>query len=394
MKNTLTKLMAVSALVAGGFAAPALAQDDPVKVGLILSLSGPGSVLGQEMQKGADLALEMLDGKLGGKAAEFIYEDDQRKPDVGKEAAERLTRSEDVDLVIGSSFSNVMMAIHRPITRAGKIVLSPNPAPAPLAGKGCDPNYFAVPFQNDQLAEAVGIHLTDKGVKSAFILAPNYQAGRDLLEGFKRTYKGEIVGEIYTPLEQTDFSAELTQVKSADPEAVFVFYPGGLGIQWVKQYAQAGMKEEIPLYSAFTYFNGAALNAIGEAGIGLQSAAQWTIDLPNQANQDFVAAFRAKYDSPPSDFAAMAYDTVRLIDSAVAKVEGNVDDTDALRAALHEADFASVRGEIKFNTNNHPIQNMYLAVVKDDGHGSFVAVSDGVIAENMIDSYVSECKMK
>lgn len=393
MKKTMTKLAAVSAFVASGFAAPVSAEEDAVKVGLILSLSGPGSVLGQEMQKGADLALEMLDGKLGGKAAEFIYEDDQRKPDVGKEAAERLTRSEDVDVVIGSSFSNVMMAIHRPITRAGKIVLSPNPAPAPLAGERCDPNYFAVPFQNDQLAEAVGLQLTKEGVKSAFILAPNYQAGRDLLEGFKRTYDGEILGEIYTPLEQTDFSAELTQVKSADPEAVFVFYPGGLGIQWVKQYAQAGLKDDIPLYSAFTYFNGAALNAIGEAGLGLRSAAQWTIDLPNEANQEFVKAFRAKYDSPPSDFAAMAYDTVRLIDSAVAKIDGNVDDTNALRAALHEADFASVRGEISFNHNNHPIQDMYLAVVEEDESGNFVAVSTGVIAEDMIDSYADQCDL-
>ena len=226
-------MLTASALIA--VCASAQAADEPVKVGLILSLSGPGSVLGQEMQKGADPALEMLDGKLGGRPGEFIYEDDQRKPDIGKEAAERLTRSENVDVVIGSSFSNVMMAIHRPIIRAGKIVMSPNPAPGPLAGKDCASHYFAVPFQNDQLSEAVGLQLNKQGVKNAFILAPNYQAGRDLLEGFKRTFKGDIVGEIFTPLEQTDFSAELTQVKNANPDAVFVFYPGGLGIQWVKQ---------------------------------------------------------------------------------------------------------------------------------------------------------------
>lgn len=390
--NILLKSLIASAAIAAGV--PALAADDPVKVGLILSLSGPGAVLGQEMQKGADLALEMLGGKLGRRDAVFIYEDDQRKPDVGKEAAERLTRSEDVDVIIGASFSNVMMAIHRPIIRAGKIVLSPNPAPAPLAGADCDPNYFAVPFQNDQLAEAVGLQLNKQGVKSAFILAPNYQAGRDLLEGFKRTFKGEIVGEIFTPLEQTDFSAELTQVKSANPEAVFVFYPGGLGIQWVKQYAQAGLTESVPLYSAFTYFNGAALEAIGDAGLGLYSAAQWTIDLPNEANTEFVAAFREKYDAPPSDFAAMAYDAVRLIDSAVARLDGDIDDTKAFSDALHAADFASVRGDFKFNTNNHPIQDMYLAKVVKDDNGNYVSVSEGVIAEDMIDSYVGECAMK
>ncbi|KJS43105.1 MAG: hypothetical protein VR71_11605 [Roseovarius sp. BRH_c41] len=394
MKTSLTKFLALSALVAGGFVAGAQAEEGKVKVGLILSLSGPGSILGEEMQKGADLALELLDGKLGGQTAEFVYEDDQRKPDVGKEAAERLTRSENVDIVIGSSFSNVMMAIHRPITRAGKIVISPNPAPAPLAGENCDPNYFAIPFQNDQLAEAVGLHLSQQEVKSVFILAPNYQAGRDLLAGFKRTYDGEIVGEIYTPLEQNDFSAELTQVKSAAPDAVFVFYPGGLGIQWVKQYSQAGLKESTPLFSAFTYFNGAALNAIGEAGLGLQSAAQWTIDLPNDANQEFVDAFQTKYGTPPSDFAAMAYDAVRLIDSAVAEVDGHVEDTDAFRAAIRKADFASVRGDFEFNNNNHPIQNMYLATVQKDDNGNFIAVSDGVIVEAMKDSFAAECSME
>ena len=201
------------------------------------------------------------------------------------------------------------------------------------------------------------------------------------------------MGEIYTPLEQTDFSAELTQVKSIDPDAVFVFYPGGLGIQWVKQYAQAGLKDDTPLYSAFTYFNGAALNAIGEAGLGLKSAAQWTIDLPNDANQEFVEAFRAKYDSPPSDFAAMAYDAVRLIDSAAAKVD-DVDDTDAFRAALREADFASVRGEFKFNTNQHPIQAMYLATVEADEDGNYIAVSESVIEEAMEDSYAKDCSME
>lgn len=375
-------------------AATAQAADGPVKVGLILSLSGPGSVLGTEMKNGADLALEMLDGKLGDREAEFIYEDDQRKPDVGKEAAERLTRSEDVDVVIGSSFSNVMMAIHRPIVRADKIVLSPNPAPAPLAGKDCNANYFAVPFQNDQLSEAVGLQLNKQGVKNAFILAPNYQAGRDLLEGFKRTFEGEILGEIYTPLEQTDFSAELTQVKNADPDAVFVFYPGGLGIQWVKQYAQAGLKDDTPLYSAFTYFNGAALNAIGDAGLGLYSAAQWTIDLPNDANKEFVAAYRKKYDTAPSDFAAMAYDAVRLINGAVTDLDGDIGDTETFLKAIHAANFQSVRGKFKFNTNNHPIQDMYLAKVVKDDKGGFVAVSEGVIVEDMVDSYVDQCDMK
>lgn len=392
MKHIYRKLSA-STLALAVMSSAVMADEDPISVGLILSLSGPGAVLGTEMQNGANLALEMLGGQLGGRDAEFHYEDSQRLPEIGREAAERLTQSEHVDVVIGASFSNVMMAIHRPIMRSGTILLSPNPAPAPLAGEDCNENYFAVPFQNDQMAEAVGLHLNNTGVERVFILAPNYQAGRDLLTGFTRTFEGEIAGEIYTPLDQTDFSAELTEIRASDPDAVFVFYPGGLGIQFVKQYDQAGLRDEIPLYTAFTMFNGVALDAIGESGLGVYAAAQWTIDLPNEANQEFVAAYREAYGNPPSDFAAMAYDTVRLIDAAAGAVGGNVEDTDAFRDALRAADFESVRGDFAFNNNHHPIQDMYLSVVRADENGQFVSMTEELIVEDLHDSYADQCAM-
>ncbi|MET4806078.1 ABC transporter substrate-binding protein [Limibacillus sp. MBR-115] len=393
MKKTVRMAFAAAATVLTLGGSHVLAQDqDPVKVGFVLSLSGPGAVIGLDMQRGAELAIEELGGTIGGRAAEFIFEDDQRKPDVGKQAAERLVQSEKVDVVVGASFSNVMMAIHRPVTRAKTLLLSPNPAPAPLAGEDCSPYYFAVPFQNDQPAEAIGIHLNNIGVKTAFILAPNYQAGRDLLAGFKRHFKGELVGEIYTPLEQTDFSAELTEIRSANPEAVFVFYPGGLGIQFVKQYSQAGLKDSIPLHSAFTV-GGATLEAIGEDGLGVTSGSQWAYDLPNEANKAFVAAYRAKYNGIPSEFAAQAYDTIRLIDSAAKAVGGKVEDTDAMAAAIKSANFESVRGSFSFNRNNHPIHNMYLLVVKKNDAGELVASADSLIVKDMPDAYVDACPM-
>lgn len=385
-------LTGAAVLLAANLGAAVAQDSEPVKVGLVLSLSGPGAAIGEDMKRGAELAYEELGGTLGGRQAEFIFEDDQRKPDVGKQAAERLVRSEKVDLVVGASFSNVMMAIHRPVTRARTLLLSPNPAPAPLAGEDCSPYYFAVPFQNDQPSEAIGIHLNEIGVENAFILAPNYQAGRDLLQGFKRTFKGKLLGEIYTPLEQTDFSAELTEIRSANPQAVFVFYPGGLGIQFVKQYSQAGLKDSIPLHTAFTV-NGATLGAIGEDGLGVTSASQWAYDLPNDANKAFVSAYRAKYGRIPSEFAAQAYDTIRLIDAAAKAVGGEVEDTEAMAAAIKAADFDSVRGDFRFNTNNHPIHDMHLLSVKKDDAGELVASAQSVIVEDMADSYVDQCPM-
>ncbi|WP_313613778.1 ABC transporter substrate-binding protein [Agrobacterium sp.] len=366
--------------------------EDTVKVGLIFSLSGPGAVLGTEMQKGADLALEQAGGKLGGLDTTFIYEDDQRKPDVGKVAAERLTRSEKVDFVIGPSYSNVMMAVHTPTVRAGAILISPNPAPAPLAGKECNANYFAVPFQNDQPSEALGIYLDKQNIKRVMVITANYQAGKDVAAGFKRTYKGELAGEIYPSLEQNDFSAELTDIKSKAPEAVFAFLPGAQGVQFVKQYEQAGLKNVAPLYTQWTLFNGPSLDAIGSAAEGVYSIEPWTYDMDNPANKAFVEAFKKKYGSLPSNFAAMAYDAVRLIDGSVKKA-GGIADKDAVRAAMRAASFESVRGDFAFANNHHPIHSMYLAKVVAGPDKGFSVHNEGLIAEKMTDVYAAQCEL-
>lgn len=375
------------AMVSGGASAAA------VNVGLIFSLSGMGAVLGTEMKKGADLALELSGGKLGGLDTRFIYEDDQRKADIGKAAAERLVRSEKVDFVIGSSYSNVMMAIHTPVVRSNTILISPNPAPAPLAGKNCNKNYFAVPFQNDQPSEALGLYLNEKGIDRVVAIAPNYQAGKDILEGFKRTFKGKLEAEIYTPPEQNDFSAEITEIKSRAPQAVLAFMPGGLGVQFVKQYDLAGLKSQSVLYTVFTVFNGVSLDAIGAAGEGVYSIDQWTYDLDNPANRQFVEAYKAKYGVLPSNFAAMAYDAVRLIDGAITAA-GGVEDKDAVRAAMKKASFQSVRGDFAFNRNQHPIHTMYLAKVEKDASGVFTVRSEGPIAEKVGDAFAAECALE
>ena len=365
---------------------------EKVKVGLILSLSGPGAVLGQEMKRGTDLALELLGGKLGGREAQFIYEDDQQKPEIGVQVAGKLVRSDSVAFVVGPSYSNVMMAVHGPVTRSKTFLLSPNPAPAPLAGEKCDPFYFATPFQNDQPSEAMGTYANDKGLKRVYLMAPNYQAGRDFLEGFKRTFKGELLGEVFTPLNQTDFSAELTALRAANPQAVFAAYPGGLGVQFVKQFAQAGLNGKVPLLTAFTV-NGSVLPAMGDDAIGVKSASQWAINLDNPGNKRFVAAFEKKYNSVPSEFAAQAYDVIMMIDSALKKTGGKIDNQDALRAALKATDFESVRGAFKFNNNQHPVQDFYLLNVYKDSQGRLVQVSESLVAKGLGDTYAKECKM-
>jgi len=373
-------------------AGPALAQD-ALKVGFVATFSGPNAALGEHLYQGFMVGLDHAGGKLGGMTTEILKEDDQLKPDVGVQVVRKLIDRDKVDVVAGVVFSNVMMAIHKPLTESKTPMVSANAGPSPIAGKLCSPYFFAASWQNDQSHEAVGQHLQTKGVKRAFLMAPNYQAGRDGLAGFKRYFKGEVLGELYTTVNQPDYSAELAQIRAAKPEAVYVFYPGGMGVNFVKQYGQAGLAKEFPLYSAFTV-DATTLTAQGDAAVGTFTAAFWTDDLDNAASKRFVADYRRKYGSTPSTFAAQGYDAARLLDAAVRSAGAKATDGEALAAALKTAKFESVRGPFRFNTNNFPVHDFYLVETVKAADGTLAQVNRGVVFKDHADAYAAECPMK
>ena len=372
------------------WAAPAAAQS--VKVGFIATFSGPGGVTGTHLYDGFMLGIEHSGGKLGGLAAEVIKEDDQLKPDVGLQAAQKLLQRDKVDFISGIVFSNVMMAIYKPVIDAQTFLIGSNAGPSPIAGAQCSPFFFSTSWQNDDPHAAMGKHLQDKGIKRLYLMAPNYQAGKDALTGVKRMFKGEIVDEVYTTINQPDYSAEIATLRSAKPDALFVFYPGGMGVNFVKQYAQAGLVKQIPLYSAFTV-DATTVAAQGDAAIGTFGTAFWTADLKNPANEKFVADFRKKYSYEPSTYAAQAYDAARLIDAGIKAVGGKLANKDALRDAFRKADFQSVRGPFKFNNNHYPIENYYLyETVRENG--KLLQVGRGTVLTNHGDAYAKDCPMK
>ena len=379
---------ALTALLLG--ASPSLAAD-PVKIGFIATMSGPGGALGQDMLDGFRLGIEQAGGTLGGREVELLTDDDQLKPEVGLQIANRMIERDDVDIITGIVFSNVMMAVAKPITDAGVILLSQNAGPSPLAGEQCLENFFSTSWQNDQTHEAMGKYLQDQGVKRLYVMAPNYQAGWDSIAGVKRYFEGEIVGEVYTKIGQPDYAAELAALRAAGPEATFVFYPGGMGINFVKQYAQAGLKDVAPLYSAFTT-DELTLDAQGEAALGSFASSFWTPGLDNPANRTFVEAFEQAYGRTPSPYAAQGYDAARLLDAALATLpEGDVDDA-ALREALLGAEFDSVRGDFSFNVNHFPIQDFYIRkVVETDGGLGFETVATAF--EDHKDAYYEACPL-
>ncbi|MDT8327819.1 MAG: ABC transporter substrate-binding protein [Roseovarius sp.] len=362
----------------------ACAAQAEVKVGMITTLSGGGAGLGLDVRDGFMLALEQS----GRSDIEVIIEDDQRKPDIAVQLADKMIQSDKVDVMTGIIWSNLAMAVVPGAVAQGKFYLSPNAGPSALAGKGCNKNYFNVAWQNDNLHEAAGAYATDATFLNAFILAPNYPAGQDALTGFKRYFDGNVAAEVYTQLGQTDYAAEIAQIRDSVADHVFFFLPGGMGISFLKQYADSGVKK--PLIGPAFSFDQGILQAVGDAALGVKNTSQWNKDIDNPTNAAFVASFQEKYGRLPSLYASQGFDTANLLISAVASAD--VNDPDAFRAALKAAKFDSTRGDFAFGNNHHPIQNIYVREVIKEGD-VYTNKIIGTALTNHADAYAPECKM-
>ena len=373
-------------------ACPAGAQDK-LKIGLISTLSGPPAVIGQQQRNGLNLGIKQLGGKLGGREVEVIVQDDELKPDLAITKVKAMIERDKVDFVVGPVFSNILQAILKPVVDHDATLISANAGPSSYAGKECSPNLFVTSYQNDQVHEILGKHAQDSGMKRLFLIAPNYQAGKDAMAGFKRHFKGEIVDEIFVPLGQLDYSAELTKIASVAPDAIFVFLPGGMGVNFVKQFRQAGLADKITFLSAFTV-DESTLPAQQDAALGMFGGTNWAPNLDNPQNKAFVAAYEKEYNAVPGGYAAQAYDTALLIDSALKATGGKTDNKDTLRAALMKADFTSLRGKFKFNTNHYPIQDFYLVKVAKRADGKYQTEIAQKVFTDYTDPYAKDCAMK
>ena len=379
-ENQMKKLLMATAALAIG-ATSAFAE---TKIGMITTLSGGGAGLGIDVRDGFMLAI----AQSGRDDIEVVIEDDQRKPDIAVQLADKMVQSERVDILTGIIWSNLAMAVIPSVTAQGKFYLSPNAGPSALAGQGCHQNYFNVAWQNDNLHEAAGAYATSAGYSNSFILAPNYPAGQDALTGYKRTFEGELAGEVYTQLGQTDYAAEIAQIRASGADSVFFFLPGGMGISFLKQYADSGV--DLPVVGPAFSFDQGILQAVGDAALGVVNTSQWNKDIDNPTNAAFVESFQAEFGRLPSLYASQGFDTANLILSALETAE--VSDADAFREALRAADFDSTRGAFKFGPNHHPIQTIYAREVIKEGD-IFTNKIIGTALENHADAYAADCKM-
>ena len=393
MKAMLARRVAAN-LVATAMAAMPAAAAESVKIGFVATFSGPAAAIGNDMRDGFNLGIEHLGRKMAGRPVEVIFEDDTQKPEVGKQKTDKLIEADHVDFLTGYGFSNVLLASLLLAVSAKTFIISANAGPSQIAGEQCSPYFFSVSWQGDQAAQATGEYLTQRGIKTLFLIDPNYAAGKDVAAGVKANFKGEVVGEEYTAWPgQLDFSAELTKARAAKPDAVFAFYPGAAGAQFLTQYAQAGLKGRIQLYTAYM-IDALSLPRIGDLALGVATAGHWAIDLPNAANQKFVTDFRSTYKRDPSFYAAQGYDAANFINSAVAAVKGDLADKDALRAAMEKAAYASVRGAYRYGNNHFPIQNFYLQEVVKAADGHFEVGTVTTILKDHQDRYHDKCPMK
>jgi len=385
-------LLGTAALVL--LAVPAMTQQKTIKIGFISTFSGPVAAIGNDMRNAFELGLDHVGRKLGGLPVEVIYEDDGFKPDVGLQKTQKLVQSDKVDFMVGYIWSNVMLASLKTLVDSKTMTVITNAGASQLAGDQCSPYVFSTSFQNDQVPAAIGTYMNGKGVKSVFLIAPNYTAGKDMITGFKTTFKGQILGEELPAWPgQLDFSAELSKARAAKPDAIFAFYPGGPGIQFVTQYAQSGLKGQIPLYTAFT-IDDLSLPRLKDLAVGDPSALFWVSDMANDANKKFVADFRAKYKTTPSFYAADTYDSVALLNSAVTAVKGDLTNKEGMRKEMEKANFKSVRGNFKFGNNHIPIQNFYLENAEKDADGSYSLHTVSLIVKDDQDKFHDQCPMK
>ena len=390
--TALATAIAVAALALGAAAAQAA---DKVKVGFVSTLSGPSSALGIDIRDGFLLAVKLNGGKLGNLPADVLVSDDQFKPDVAKQLFEKNIKRDKVDFMTGVVFSNIMLAALPEALDANTFYISPNAAPSSIAGKDCNPLFFAVSWPNDAYHEAAGQYANTRDLKSVYLVAPNYQAGKDSLAGFKRTFKGTVAGENYTKLGQLDYAAELAEIRAAKPQAVYIFLPGGMGINFIKQYVGAGLGKDTTLLLPGFSADQDVINPVGAAMAGLFNTAHWSPDFTNAANVKFMAEFQKEYKRVPTLYASQGYDAAQLIDAAVRDSKGKLEDHEAVHKALKAARFDSVRGPFRFNTNQYPIQNYFVRTIGNDGKGGLVNKSfNEPILKNHGDAYVQNCAMK
>lgn len=388
-----TRCVAAAAALTALISLPALAADN-VKIGLLSTLSGPGAGLGIDIRDGFQLAVKLNGGKLGGLPAEVIVADDQASPDVGRQTADRLVKRDKVDFMTGIVFSNVMLAAGAPTFASKTFYISANAGPSQYAGEQCNPYFFAASWQNDNQHEAVGKTVAGKGFKRVALIAPNYPAGKDALAGFKRFYTGgEIVSESYTPLNLLDYGTELTKLRAAKPDAVYIFLPGGLGINFIKQFVGAGLSKDMMLFGPGFSADEDVIRAVGNPMLGMFNASQWAHDLDNAANKKFVAAFEKEYGRLPTIYASQGFDAAQLIGAAVRDTKGKIEDKAAVHKSLKAAKFDSVRGNFRFNSNQFPIQDYYLRVITQDSKGRVTNRTIGTVFKNHGDAYAAQCKM-
>jgi branched-chain amino acid transport system substrate-binding protein len=364
-----------AAVVGGGAAAGvtgdpwvirARAQGGPVKIGLVLPYTGVYAELGTSITQAMELVFARENWTVAGRKIEMIKEDDEMKPPVGVRKTEKLIDSDKVDILTGPVHSGILMGMRDKVHNSKTILIVSNAGADAISRDRCSKWIFRTSFSNWQPCQPMGGWVAKNVSKEAFLIAPNYQAGKDMMGAFQETYTpagGKVVSEDYPKLGETDYAPYLTKIKQSGAKAVFAFFSGTDAVNFVKQYSQFGLKEGIKLTGAGFLTEPDVLPAQGAAAIGVLTGHFYTPLLDNPVNHRFVKEFRDKfYGKMPDGFACQGYDTAEVIVRALKAVNGNTQDKDKLVAAIAATEFDSPRGRFRFDPKTHNVIQPYIYI--------------------------------
>jgi branched-chain amino acid transport system substrate-binding protein len=384
-RRTALKLGASAAAAGVGmrpFPMPAIAQAAPLKVGLMLPYTGTFAGPGKSIDNAFRQYIAEKGNKLAGRSIEYVVVDDQADPSKATDNMNRLVERDKVDVVVGTVHSGVQMAMMKIARESRKLMIIPNAGVAIATQSGCLPNVFRTSFTNWQPNYPAGQVMIDAGLKNVMTISWKYAAGEEQIGGFREGFTkagGNIVGELWLPFPEVEFQSYLTQIAQKKPDGVFTFFAGGGAVKFVKDYAAAGLRKSIPLYSSGFLTDG-TLEAQGESAEGLQTTLHYADDLDNPQDKAFRAGFLKRYNVEPDVYAVQGYDSGALLDIGLSATAGDINATDALYKAMASAKINSPRGPISFSPSHNVIQDIYLREVRK-GKNAFVKVVHKALAD-------------
>ncbi|CAA7617917.1 ABC transporter substrate-binding protein [Magnetospirillum sp. SS-4] len=386
-------LVLLTVQTARALPASTAAGNPTIVVGVIATLSGPGAMAGQDSLDGFTTALRQMGGRFANQEVRVVPVDDRGSPDVAMQVTRRLLEREKVDFILTAVSQASMAAIVKPLNESRTFILNLDAYPDGLFGARCSASLFGLGTPPDAVSEAAGMHFANEKYRRLVVIGHDTRQTDMAVAALRRTWGGEDVTVLKARHGAATFAPEIRRIRELAPDAVYTLLSGGMGLALVRDYAAAGLKADIPLLGVWSNFERPHLTAMDDQGLDLLNVAPWSPDLDSPLNKRMISDFELEYGRPATSWVAQGYDSALLLEAAMKVTAGRTSDREAVRNALRRAEFASVRGGFRFETNHAPVINLYLRRVARDAKGRLTEETRGVLAREWRGRDAAHCPM-